>query len=330
MVHVATPPPDSPSRDDIIWLAGPRLIGLLFNWGLLGVLTTQVYIYHINFPKDKPFLKVIVYLVYVLDWVQTGSATYDGFQWFVYGWGEVPALYGLFSGFLNVPILSSIIGAIVQIFFGWRIWTISQSWITFAVVSFLALLQLGGGGAVAYYIYSDASEVTRSAGLVWAVGVRLGGSAAVDTIIAVSMTYILLRSRGKALDRLNNVLTRLVRLTIETGTATAIAAIIDLIFFVRAHNGLHQVSGVILCKLYSNTLLVLFNNRLALANETHVHELGQSLAFQASSPPHRSTNRDVEWTSERTINLDSVEMKSRADKSTTQAELILDPDSNGR
>jgi hypothetical protein len=38
-------------------------------------------------------------------------------------------------------------------------------------------------------LYNDASEVTRSVGLVRAVGIRLAGSAAVDTVIAVSMTY---------------------------------------------------------------------------------------------------------------------------------------------
>ncbi|KAJ7088654.1 hypothetical protein C8R44DRAFT_649244 [Mycena epipterygia] len=314
----------------LVLRAGPRLVGLIFNWGLLGVLTTQVYIYHINFSKDRRVLKLIgnifsVYIVYVLDWVQTCSATYDAFQWFVYGWGNIPALYGLFTGFLNVPILSSIIGAIVQIFFGWRIWTISQSRMTFAVIILLALLQLGGGGAVAFYIYNDASEVTRSVGLVRAVGIRLGGSSVVDTVIAVCMTYFLIRTRGQALGRMNSVVTRLIRLTIETGTVTALAAIVDLIFFLRAHNGLHQVSGVILCKLYSNTLLVLFNNRLVMANETNVHELGQSLDFQAPSPPHRSTIRDLEWASQpTTVNLDSMEMKSHADKAIVRAELIQD------
>ncbi|KAJ7621253.1 hypothetical protein FB45DRAFT_928794 [Roridomyces roridus] len=285
MVHVLTPPPENPSHSDIIWLAGPRLLGLLFNWSLLGVLTTQVYIYNIGFPKDKVALKTIVYVVYALDWAQTCSATYDGFQWFVYGWGSIPALYDMYSCFLNVPILSSIIGAIVQIFYGWRICIISGSWIPFSVVILLALLQLGGGGAVGYYIYHDASEVARSSGLVRAVGIRLGTSATVDIFIAVSMTFFLLRSRAQALEHTNNILTRLMRLTVETGTVTAIAAIVDLVFFIKAHNGLHQVSGVILCKLYSNTLLVLLNNRLVLAGETshhHVHTIGES--FRAAAP----------------------------------------------
>ncbi|KAE9387721.1 hypothetical protein BT96DRAFT_890965 [Gymnopus androsaceus JB14] len=268
MVHVVTPPPTDPSREDIIWLAGPRFIGILFNWGLLGVLTTQVYIYYLNFPRDTRLNKALVYTVYLLDWAQTCSATYDAFHWFVYGWGNIPALYDLYSTFLNVPILSSIIAVIVQIFFGWRIWKFSQSRVSFALVCLLALLQLGGGIAVGVFLFQDASEVTRSSGLVRAVGVRLGGSGFVDTVIAISMTYFLARSKSETVGHMNNVLTRLIRLTIETGTVTAIAAIIDLVFFLRESNGLHQVSGVILCKLYSNTLLVLFNNRIMVAAST--------------------------------------------------------------
>ncbi|KAJ6618419.1 hypothetical protein B0H10DRAFT_1759905, partial [Mycena sp. CBHHK59/15] len=68
-----------------------------------------------------------VYVVYFLYLAQTCSATYDAFQWFVYGWGDIPVLYGIYSTFFNIPILSSTIGAIVQMFFAWLIWMISQS-----------------------------------------------------------------------------------------------------------------------------------------------------------------------------------------------------------
>ncbi|KAJ4477881.1 hypothetical protein C8J55DRAFT_606600 [Lentinula edodes] len=284
MVHVITPPPTDVSRNDIIWLAGPRLIGILFNWSLLGVLTTQVYIYYLNFPKDLKWHKGLVYLVYLLDWAQTCSATYDAFHWFVYGWGSIDALYDLYSTFLNVPILSSVIAAIVQAFFAWRIWRLTQSRIISILIVLLALLQLGGGIAVGIFVWRDSSEVARSDGLVSAVGVRLAGSAFADTVIAISMTYFLLRSKSQVMGHMNNVVTRLIRLTIETGTMTAIAAIVDLVFFLKATNGLHQVSGVILCKLYSNSLLVLFNNRMIVTSskKDQTHFLSNSSGTNTS------------------------------------------------
>ncbi|KAJ7221596.1 hypothetical protein GGX14DRAFT_670383 [Mycena pura] len=266
MVHVQTPPPTEASQEQIIWLAGPRLIGLLFNWGLLGVLTTQVYIYHVNFPKDKWTLKFLVYFVYVLDWVQTCSATYDAFQWFVYGWGSVPALFLRYTGFLNVPALGSIIGAIVQIFYGWRIWAFSRSRFIFLLVCVLALLQLAGGLAQSYFMFNDAMETARHAYTNKAMGIRLGGGAVVDTLICVAMIYYLLRGRAQALGPVNNFMSRLARLSLETGTMTVVAAIIDFLFYLKETNGLHQVTGVILCKLYSNSLMMLFNNRLVFEN----------------------------------------------------------------
>ncbi|TFY79416.1 hypothetical protein EWM64_g4598 [Hericium alpestre] len=46
----------------------------------------------------------------------------------------------------------------------------------------------------------------------------------------------------------------------------------DLVFFLAAHNGLHEVSGVALAKLYSNSLLATFNNHLLMANDSfNVH-----------------------------------------------------------
>ncbi|KAJ6535029.1 hypothetical protein B0H19DRAFT_1271690 [Mycena capillaripes] len=273
MIHVVTPPPTEASYDQIVWLAGPRLVGLLLNWWLLGVLTTQLYIYHVSFSKDTRLLKALVYGIYILDWVQTCSATYDGFQWFVYGWGNVPMLFGRFTGFLNVPFLSSLIGVIVQasslsfIFYGWRIWIFSRSKVLFAIVVLLALLQFGGGLGSAYFMFMDASETARPLHLLRCIGIRLAGTAVVDAVISVSMTYFLLRGGAQALDPIKNVTTRLVRLTVETGTFTVVTAIVDLVFFLREHNGLHQVTGVILCKLYSNTFMALLNNRLVVDSE---------------------------------------------------------------
>jgi predicted phosphoadenosine phosphosulfate sulfurtransferase len=80
----------------------------------------------------------------------------------------------------------------------------------------------------------------------------------------------------------------------------------DLLFFLKAHNALHQVTGVILCKIYSNALLVLFNNRLVMANAsgTTVHT-SQSLAFRAASHSQHET-----WNSRPTVLLDSMELQT--------------------
>jgi hypothetical protein len=60
--------------------------------------------------------------------------------------------------------------------------------------------------------------------------------------------------------------------------------------------------------MYSNTLLVLFNNRLATAGETNVHELGPSSFQNAGRTRSAPSDLDVEWNLQPSVN--SMEMKS--------------------
>ncbi|KAG7096455.1 hypothetical protein E1B28_003889 [Marasmius oreades] len=247
--------------EDYVWITLPNLLAFAFNWCLLGGLIVQLYTYHISF-RDRLWFKILVYSVFILDLAQTCSATYDVTQWFVYGWGDPSVIKGRYTTFLNVPLFTSIIGAAVQIFYGWRIWSFSKSNILFGFIISMALTQLGGSIATAYFLFPREVRIFE-ANIRQSVGVRLGTSAAVDIVIAGCMTYFLLKSRVEFSMRTNAVLTKLVRLTIETGTITAAAAIIDLIFYLTLkNNALHQLSGINLSKLYSNSLLMLFNNRI--------------------------------------------------------------------
>ena len=81
-----------------------------------------------------------------------------------------------------------------------------------------------------------------------------------------------------------------VRLTVETGTITAAAAILDLVFFLSLHhNALHQLSGVTLSKLYTNSLLMLFNNRIQIRNAGPAEE--RSWAPSGSGSTDNSSRR---------------------------------------
>ncbi|KAK7045803.1 hypothetical protein VNI00_007206 [Paramarasmius palmivorus] len=248
--------------------AFPRLLGFAFNWGLIGALSLQVYIYYTTFKKDRAVFKALVYGTFLLDWVQTISATYDASQWFAFDWGQPDQLDLLHTSFLNVPLLTSLIGAIVQIFFGWRIWTISKSTAIFGSIILMALLQLAAAAVDAHYLMIAPRESYSSAALSKSVGIRLGTSAVVDILIAACMTFYLLKNRSEFAFHTNTVITKLIRITVETGIITATAAIAELVFFLSMHNNsLHQLSGVNLAKLYTNSLMMLFNNRAELQRD---------------------------------------------------------------
>ncbi|KAH9019124.1 hypothetical protein EDB85DRAFT_583913 [Lactarius pseudohatsudake] len=97
--------------------------------------------------------------------------------------------------------------------------------------------------------------VSKTALYLWSIS-----SAIADILIAVVMTLLLRRASGEFS---NFVLVRVVRLTVETNTLTASAAVTTLVLYVAFPNGLYYAYTIdILGKLYSNTLLVSINNRI--------------------------------------------------------------------
>lgn len=257
-------------------MAGPPLVGFMLNWGLLGVLLVQVYLYHVLFPRDKIHFKVLVYGVFSLDCVQTAILSQDVFYNFVYRWGEASAFYTIGTGWFSFIILGGIISAIVQATFAWRLWLLTRSRILVGAVVLLTITQVSGAvvGGLRLRISSTAEDQIDS---IVPLSIWLLGSAVVDVVIAISMTVLLSHSKAngqafKANLHANSsfsepVVNRLILFVIETGSLTATIAIITLVtFFASPYTHLHECSAIIIAKLYSNTLLAGFNNRARLHN----------------------------------------------------------------
>lgn len=245
---------------DVISFVAPALVGLAFNWLLLGILIVQVYLYSKNFPNDHWFTKFLVYGLFICELTQSGLVLNDAFGWMVYGWGIAPAISNLQTNWFDVPIMSGFLAAVVQLYFAWRIWKLGRSMIVTGTIAAGALLE--GSGAIASGILAkvggsiaSVDSLFRSA-MVWLVT-----STIVDVLIAVSMTYLLLRHKQPN-GRLNNTIDSIVRLSIETGSVTAFLAILNLILYeVLPGTGYFLAPADLQAKMYTNTLLVIFNNR---------------------------------------------------------------------
>lgn len=122
-------------------LAGPELLGYLFNWALLGVLNVQVYLYHVTFPHDPIFLQCLVYGVLIFEWIQTGLLTAGSLEIFVYQYGNFEALTKIYNGWFCLPIMCAMVSMVVQWFFAWRIYLLSRNRVLVGVIVTLSLLQ---------------------------------------------------------------------------------------------------------------------------------------------------------------------------------------------
>ncbi|KAF8880085.1 hypothetical protein BD779DRAFT_1550380 [Infundibulicybe gibba] len=258
--------PPGPIPQNIGASAGPLLLGYLFNWCLFGVLSVQVYLYYLAFPRDRLSIKCLVFGLYIVETLQTILITHDVFDSFGSGYGMLSALESTQLEWLGVPIISGIVSCTVQTFFAYRIFVLSKSKPLGLIICVIALTQGASGiaqGVQALQI-NDFAKLQNEAFV--SCTIWLGGAALCDIIIAVSMSYYL--SKSETGFRSTHVLiSKLIRLTIETGSMTAAVATIDMALFLAfRNNNYHATPALILAKLYSNTLVVILNSRLRIVD----------------------------------------------------------------
>ncbi|KAF8904510.1 hypothetical protein CPB85DRAFT_1317296 [Mucidula mucida] len=231
---------------------GPQLLGTFFNFSLYGVLAVQVYIYHLAFPNDNVKIKGLVYFVLAFETAQTIMNGADAFNSFARGFGNLLVAGDPGISPVYTPIMGSIIAFVVQMFFCYRIYIIrNTAWWLSAGIAVISLMQ-----AVCGFVGG-----VRSMLLLWLVG-----DAVADVAIALSMSFFLLTSRQSR--QTYDVVAKIVTLTIETNVATSVVAIISLILYAALPTQTYFVCPTLfLGKIYSNTLLMTFNNRATVASK---------------------------------------------------------------
>ncbi|KAJ6458361.1 hypothetical protein C8R47DRAFT_1163445 [Mycena vitilis] len=123
----------------------PLFIGTLVNWALAGVLAVQVYLYFHAFPKDRPFTKILVSLVCLVEIIQTMANTVDNAIIFGSDWGNRQSLDTARWGWFSVPVLGAIVASVGQNFFAWRIYIIGRTLYIPFLITTLSVFQLGAG-----------------------------------------------------------------------------------------------------------------------------------------------------------------------------------------
>ncbi|KAK0234839.1 hypothetical protein EDD85DRAFT_95216 [Armillaria nabsnona] len=250
---------------DLYKLTGPLLIGCFLSLILYGILCDQVYIYYISFPKDNLASKTVVYLLWLTETVQTVISIHDTFDTFCYDFGNLPGLNNVRLTWLTLPILSGFVGCIAQLFYAWRMYKFSKRarWLCIAI-SVIAFVQFAAAICCGIQVRNSGhySNLQKNSKVRVTATIWLGARALCDTAIALGMTYLSRRAQtGLKSNRI--LLSRLIRLTIETGTATAAIAAIDMALFLACpNNNYHTIPANCLVKMYSNTVLAVCNSRM--------------------------------------------------------------------
>ncbi|KAF8517027.1 hypothetical protein BU17DRAFT_67145 [Hysterangium stoloniferum] len=118
----------------------------------------------------------------------------------------------------------------------------------------------------------------------WVVDIWLGSAALCDILVSTAIVRSLWKSRT-GITRTNDLITRLIIWTINTGILTSVWAILDMVMFSASPQTLiHLFFNVMLAKLYANSLLATLNNRRSAEDNSHISQ-GISLSTVSGGKP---------------------------------------------
>ncbi|EIW79459.1 hypothetical protein CONPUDRAFT_73899 [Coniophora puteana RWD-64-598 SS2] len=232
--------------------------GNALNWILYGVLMVQLYKYHVSPFSDSYIVRTTVYSAFTAETVQMITSSRDAFGILVSGWGCSDAVFLLYTEFLSEIILPSLIGAIVECSYAWRIYIVSGSVSQTTLVVLFSTATVSGIRADT----DDSSDNTKVPSDVlntitlWSVAM-----AVCDIVIFGLMTYHLSRRRT-GVRKTDKLIDGLVKVIVETGMASAIMWLLFfslLVGFKQKHY--YAVPVIVGSKVYCNSLLVILNNR---------------------------------------------------------------------
>ncbi|KAJ3489211.1 hypothetical protein NLI96_g2272 [Meripilus lineatus] len=234
---------------------GPIFIGVALNIVLYGIMITQTFLYFTVYKRDKIWLKLYVVLLFVCD---TLNSVFDlAFLYIplVNNFGNESSLQYASWVFATDPAMTAIIALLVQLFFAWRVKVLTNN---IPVVVFITLCSLAQ----------------------WSLGTV---SVEFEVLSNLLMLGISKRKHRTGFSATDDVLNKIIRLTVQTGLVTAICAIIDLIAFLATPSGLHLIFNLPLSKLYTNSLMSSLNSRAGWKYGTSAAKSGDSRSGVQSS-----------------------------------------------
>lgn len=220
---------------------------------------TQTFLYFTTYKKDKTWMKLFVATLFICDTLNSAFDVAFVYIPLVEKYGDVEALSYATWVFNTDPAMTAIIALMVQMFFAWRVKVLTNSWPAVFFIAFCSICQWCGGvgtaiacGIIPEFIHFQKFQVIV---IIW-----LAFSAVADTAITMALVWHL-RKHKTGFTATDDIVNKIIRMTVQTGMITALCATIDLILFLASPSGLHLTFNLPLSKLYTNSLMSSLNSR---------------------------------------------------------------------
>lgn len=231
----------------------------------LGVFCVQVYDYWRIFPNDTVFNRITVAFLTVLTILQ-GTMDYINL------YRNTVTYYGVFAKFDEEDWslwweigVTAIIGSVAQVFFLERCYSATKNKIVLAVVGTVIATSLGFGiaSSIKFQQIINLSAVPNIP--VPIVG-WLTATAVLDVAISAILIYSLMRVKTP-FRKTEAVITRIIRVTMETSSITASIAVINLVLYqALPGKAYHLLPQLVMGKMYAISVMVTLSSRKDLQN----------------------------------------------------------------
>ncbi|THV03098.1 hypothetical protein K435DRAFT_716082 [Dendrothele bispora CBS 962.96] len=290
---------------------GPDLgaveLAVVISSVLYGIAVIQTYNYYMAaFKNDKLALKLMVSLLCCLEtghsaalWIYLYRLTVIDFQ--------DPSALPSYTWDLRISvILAAIICSIVQVFFSYRVFLLSQIPYYFGLYSSLSLVRLGFSLTLASQPITDITILVSEFRWLVISGTALGAFVDFSNTTALC---IFLKTKQQSITSTNQLINRLILWTIETGLLTSICDVLQLITVICLKGKVVWIFFFIQsAKLYANVVLASLNGRISLRTaQAKSHILPSSLGPRGGT---RSDSNQLEVRIEMSVDREVVRAES--------------------
>ncbi|KDQ50856.1 hypothetical protein JAAARDRAFT_41643 [Jaapia argillacea MUCL 33604] len=250
-------------------LLGPTFVGTIINVFLFGVMCVQCTLYFTTFKQDRKGIKSLVWFLFGADTINTGFLVAVLYGDVITHFGDLGAAQHTTWPSTAGPLLNTIIATVVQAFFARRVYLLTtHRWVVLPICA-LIFIQFVGGMIVSVMtnIVTNVVQWNEPRVKIPLISSLVIG-AVVDCLITGALTWSL-RQAKTGFSVTDDLVTKLIRLTVQTGLVTAVVAVVDLIMFLSSPYPFHLITGLILAKLYTNSLLSTLNARLTINQSSY-------------------------------------------------------------
>jgi hypothetical protein len=245
---------------------GSFVIGTILALFLSGVVAAQAFTFYASFPDERRVYWWLVTVLLLLDLTHSAISCYTVYFWCVTSFGNPAVLAISPFSFGIAPALEAFIATVVQSFYAYRVYIISNrnKWLPFGIMlgSLVGLGFATSATVLTFQRYN--SEFARFHEFSYGADAWIAASSLSDLIITCSLIYYMLRIKN-GFASTDSIAHRVARNALETNGLTLVVSLVFLILFLTVNEAQYVIVLLPLPKLYVNAVLVSFNARQPIA-----------------------------------------------------------------